>query len=80
MKQISYFFQSVIIYIFFFIGYILGLNISRKIFSSLFSLIGPFFKSKKIIKNNLKIFSKRVENVNERQITQNMWKNYGMTL
>ncbi len=79
MKQISYFFQSVIIYIFFFIGYILGLNISRKIFSSLFSLIGPFFKSKKIIKDNLKIFSKRVENVNERQITQNMWKNYGMT-
>ena len=79
MKQINYFLQAIIIYIFFFIGFILRLNISRKLFSTLFSIIGPFFKSQKIIKNNLKIFSKKFVNIDKKKITTNMWKNYGMT-
>tara|TARA_B100001057_G_scaffold481571_1_gene555745 strand:+ start:459 stop:1313 length:855 start_codon:yes stop_codon:yes gene_type:complete len=79
MKQINYLFQAIIVYIFFLIGFILRLNISRKLFSSLFSFIGPLFKSQKIIKNNLNIFSKKITNINEKEITKNMWKNYGMT-
>ena len=79
MKQINYLFQSIIVYIFFFIGFILRLNISRKFFGIIFSFFGPFFKSKKVIKENLKIFSKNIESINDKEIIQSMWKNYGMT-
>jgi len=79
IRLFNYFLQSLIIYIFFFVGRILGLKISRIIFATLFSYLGPCFKSKKIIKKNLKIFSKYNPNINERQITKSMWKNYGMT-
>ena len=57
----------------------MGLKISRIIFSFLFSLVGPFFRSKMIIKKNLEIFSKRNPNINEKKIIQKMWNNYGMT-
>ena len=43
IKIINYFLQSIFVYIFFFIGKILGINISRKLFSFLFVYIGPFF-------------------------------------
>ena len=79
IKLINYFFQAIIIYLFFLIGRILGLNISRKIFSTLFLLIGPLFKSKDIMKKNLNIFSSSVKEINEKNISDAMWKNYGMT-
>ncbi len=79
IKNINYFFQAIVIYTFFFIGRILGLRLSRKLFSSLFLLLGPYMKSKKIIENNLKIFSDSISNENKSLITQEMWKNYGMT-
>ena len=56
IKLINYFFQALIIYLFFLICRILGLNISRKIFSNLFLLVGPLFKSKKIIRKILIFF------------------------
>ena len=59
IKIINYFFQSIFIYFFFLIGFILGIKISRIIFAFLFSLIGPIFKSKKIIDKNLDIFSSK---------------------
>jgi Kdo2-lipid IVA lauroyltransferase/acyltransferase len=79
IKYTKYFFQSSLIYLFFIIGRMLGLKISRKIFAYLFLFVGPLLKSKKIIKKNLKIFSDRVSNLNEEEIIKNMWKNYGMT-
>ena len=79
IRIINYFLQSILIYIFFIIGRILGLKISRKIFSTFFSTIGPFFKSKNIVKNNLNIFSQNLSNFEEKKIISNMWKNYGMT-
>ena len=69
IKKINYFFQAFLIYIFFFIGRISGIKLSRKIFSFLFSLIGPFFKSMKVVNNNLKILS-------ENNIIFNKKKNY----
>ena len=78
-KIISYFLQSLLIYLFFLIGKILGLKTSRKFFSSVFSSVGPLFKSKKIIKNNLDIFCSQMSYLDRREITNNMWKNYGMT-
>ena len=79
MKILTYFLQSIIVYFFFLLGRILGLKISRKIFSLLFSIVGPFFKSKKVIEKNLINFSRKVVNVNKKNITNDMWKNYGKT-
>ncbi len=79
IKKINYFFQAFLIYIFFLIGRILGINISRVFFSFIFSLIGPFFKSKKIINKNLEIYSTNISQTHKREITEDMWKNYGMS-
>jgi len=79
IKKINYFIQSILIYLFFLTGRILGLNLSRKIFSSLFSTIGPIFKSKLIIEKNLEIFKKNISEIEKSKIIKNMWKNYGMT-
>lgn len=78
-KVINYFFQSLLIYLFFIVGKILGLNLSRKIFSNLFSFLGPLFKSKKITENNLNIFSPEISLSEKKKINNRMWKNYGMT-
>ncbi len=79
IKIVKYFFQSIVIYLLFFIGFIFRLKIGRKIFASFFSLCGPLFKSKKIINSNLKNFSSRVSEIDEKQIANEMWRNYGMT-
>ena len=79
MKIINYFLQSIFIYFFFLIGIILRLYLSRKIFAFLFSVLGPLFKSKKIIQNNMQIFSQNVKNFDKDKLLKNMWKNYGMT-
>ena len=79
LKIINYFFQSILIYLFFFIGRMLGLTLSRIIFSNLFFLFGPVFKSKKVIDTNFQIFSQNSSNFKKKQIIKNMWKNYGMT-
>jgi KDO2-lipid IV(A) lauroyltransferase len=78
-KIINYLIQSVLIYFLFFVGRILGLKISRIIFSNLFLLFGSFFKSKKVIKKNLDIFSQNVTDIDQKKIIEAMWKNYGMT-
>ena len=79
IKMIKYFLQSIFVYFFFTIGRVIGLNLSRKLFSILFSFIAPIFKSKKIIKKNLKIFNKNLSKLEEDTIISNVWKNYGKT-
>ena len=79
IKTTNYFFQAIIIYIFFLIGRVLGIKLSRKIFSWLFLKIGPLFKSKKIISKNIKIYSKVATRINEEKIIHGMWNNYGKT-
>ena len=79
IKLINYFLQAAFVYLFFFIGRILGLTLSRKLFSFLFFLAGPFFKSKKIIEKNLTIFSPNISVSDKNKIAKNMWRNYGMT-
>ena len=79
IKIIYYFIQSLFIYFFFLIGRLIGIKISRKIFSNIFFLIGPLFKSRKVIEKNLKIFSVKVPNIDRKKITNQMWRNYGKT-
>ena len=79
IKTPIYFLQAIIIYLFFLLGKLLGLSISRRFFSYLFKKIGPLIKSKKIILNNLKRYSVDITNDKQQQIISNMWSNYGMT-
>ena len=79
IKLFNYFLQSVLIYFFFALGRIMGIKLSRKIFSFLFLKIGPIFRSKEIINRNLLIFKKDISNDEINKITSSMWKNYGMT-
>ena len=78
-KKINYFLQAVIIYFLFFVGRLLGLNLSRKLFALLFSSVGPYIKSKKIIYRNLNIYNENLSSSDEKKIIKNMWKNYGKT-
>ena len=78
-RTLNYFLQSLFVYLFFFIGRILGINLSRKFFSRIFILIGPFFKSNKIINKNLKIFSSTISLKDKSRIKKDMWDNYGKT-
>ena len=78
-KKINYFLQAVIIYFLFFIGRLIGLNLSRKFFALLFSLVGPYIKSKKIINRNLNIYNENLSSSDKKKIIKNMWKNYGKT-
>ena len=79
IKIIKYFFQAIIIYIFFLISLICRLNLSRKLFSNFFLIFGPFLKSKKIISKNLETYSPDISEENKKLIREKMWKNYGMT-
>ena len=78
-KNFNYFFQAVVIYFLYILGLILGKTLSKKIFSSIFSTIGPYFKSKKIINENLSIFKDNLSDRERDTIVSNMWKNYGKT-
>jgi len=78
-KAIKYFFQSVIVYLLFLIGRILGLTISRKLFAALFVFFGPIFRSNKIAEKNLKIIDHKISNDEIKKVIRNMWKNYGIT-
>jgi Kdo2-lipid IVA lauroyltransferase/acyltransferase len=79
IKRFNYFLQAILILLFFLIGRFIGIKISRKLFSFLFCLLGPIFKSKEIVKNNIRIFSPNITEPERNLIINDMWKNYGMT-
>ncbi len=79
IKKINYFLQASVIYFLFLIGFILGIKLSRIFFSNLFSFLGPFFKSRKVIDKNLNIFLPNISIEKKNEIISNMWKNYGKT-
>ena len=79
LKFVKYFFQSIIIYIFFIIIKIIGLTKSRKLFSYLFNKIGPVIKSEQTINNNLEKFLGNYNEDIKKDIKFKMWANYGKT-
>ena len=79
IKPIKYFFEAFFVYLFFLIGKLIGLSLSRKFFSFLFKKIGPIIRSNNIIHKNLLNFSKELSDQEKKKITSNMWSNYGMT-
>ena len=54
MKQINYFIQFIIIVILFFIFKILGYRFSSALGGKIFEIIGPLFRSKRLIQSNIK--------------------------
>jgi len=79
IKTIKYFFESLILYLLFLIIKLIGLSISRILFSFLFQKIGPLIKSDNTIKKNLNIFSNKISEQEKIEIGLNMWSNYGKT-
>ena len=77
MRKIKYIFEAITIYFFFLVIKIIGLNLSRKVFAKIFIGIGPLFKSKNIVNENLdKIFDNKID-INKNKIQKEMWENYG---
>ena len=79
IKSIKYFFEAFFIYLFFLIGKLIGLSLSRKVFSFIFKKIGPIIRSNDIVKKNLLKFSHELSDQEKKEIISNMWSNYGMT-
>ena len=79
MKIIKYFIQAFIVYTFFILIKILGLNISRRLFAKIFQMIGPLIKSEKTINENLEKFLSSYNEEQKKNIKKMMWSNYGKT-
>ena len=77
MKQIKYFFQFLLIIIFFSLFKVLGYKLSSAIGGKLFEIVGPLFRSKKLIHSNIinAIPDLNIKDINK--ITKLMWNNYG---
>ena len=77
MKYIKYFFQFLIVIIFFLIFKILGPKLSSSVSGKFFEYIGPLFRSKKIIIANIKKAFPDIDSVGLRKMIKLMWNNYG---
>ncbi len=80
MKIIKYFLEFVIIISLFFIFKIVGLRNASHIGSIIGKFFGPLFRSKKIIKQNIKIGLGNIDESKEKEIINGMWSNIGRTL
>ena len=77
MNNIKYFIQFIIIIFLFLIFKILGLKISSYLSGRLFEIIGPIFRSKDIIDNNIKRAFPNLDLKEVNKIKSSMWNNYG---
>tara|TARA_Y100000992_G_scaffold262194_1_gene197904 strand:- start:1632 stop:2492 length:861 start_codon:yes stop_codon:yes gene_type:complete len=77
MNKIKYFFQFILIIFLFLIFKVCGLKLSSFLGGKLFQLVGPFFRSKKLIHSNIKRAFPDIDEKSLKEITSNMWNNYG---
>jgi len=80
MKLIKYFFQFLFIIFILTIFKIIGLRLSRVVSSKFFSIVGPFFRSKKIIEKNISFAFSETSKEFKKNIIDKMWKSYGKIL
>ena len=77
MNKLKYFFQFLIVILMFLIFRVLGLRLSSYLGGKIFQIIGPLFRSKKLIHQNI---MKAFPNINQKKVnelTSTMWNNYG---
>ena len=77
MKYIKYFFEFLFSIFFFLFFKIIGPKLSSNISGKIFEIIGPFFRSKKVIYNNIKRALPEIDENNLKNIENSMWNNYG---
>ena len=80
MRYFKYFLQFIFISFLLIFFKIIGLKFSRIIASKLFSIFGPFFRSKKIIEKNISFAFYKLDKESKEKIINNMWKSYGKIL
>ena len=80
MRPIKYLFQFFFISLLLIIFKIIGLKLSRILASKLFSIVGPFFRSEKIIEKNISFAFPNHDNQSKKEIANKMWKSYGKIL
>ncbi len=80
MKHLKYFLEFLIISILFLIFRIVGYRFASNFGNLIGKLLGPIFRSKKIIKKNIKIFSPTIKENEINKIIKKMWGNYGRIL
>ena len=79
MKTIKYFFEFIGIISLFAIFKIIGLKNASNLGAILGKFIGPLFRSKDIIKKNIKIGLGEINEQKESEIINDMWSNIGRT-
>ena len=77
MKNIKYLLQFFFIMFFFGIFKIIGLKNSKYLSGNLMTLLGPIFRSKKIIFSNLSKAFPNLNDIEKKKILKKMWFNYG---
>ena len=80
MKIIKYFFQFIIILIFFVIFKILGFKYASNFSGKIVSIVGPIFRSKKMMISNIKKAMPNINSDDVKKIMRGMWFNYGRIL
>ena len=79
MKSIKYFFEFICVISLFFIFKIIGLKNASNLGSLLGIIIGPLFRSKNLVKENIKVGLGDIDRKKEKEIILNMWSNIGRT-
>ena len=79
MKYIKYFIQFLFAISCFLIFKIIGPRLSSNLGGKIFEIIGPFFRSEKIINSNIKKALPDINFKNLKKIKRLMWNNYGRT-
>ena len=77
MRKFKYYFQYIVILIFFTLFKILGLKISLIFSSLIFKFFGPIFRKNKIGEKNLSYAFKNIDHNEKQKILKTMWGNYG---
>ena len=77
MKNIKYLFQFFFVIFLFGIFKIIGLKNSKYLSGNILTLLGPMFRSKKIIFSNLSRALPELNNIEKEKILKKMWFNYG---
>jgi len=77
MNKIKYFFQFIFVIVMFLIFKILGIKLGSLLGGKLFQIIGPIFRSKKLVFENIR---RALPNISKNElisIYDSMWENYG---
>tara|TARA_B100001029_G_C15041739_1_gene444141 strand:- start:14 stop:874 length:861 start_codon:yes stop_codon:yes gene_type:complete len=80
MKLLKYFFEFLFILCLFIIFKIVGRRLSNLISSKIGEILGPLFRSKKLIEQNIKKTFPDLSDQKIKNIEKKMWSSYGMIL